>query len=181
MDEQLHPRRSKQPPSPHRQNLDSCHHPNRRMLARRSRSSRAFFTTTTRSISSARSWSFSGLWQSFTQEAAQVEAGIIALGLAAYTLLLALTAWLIIRLGHVWEDARSILLVIVLMFLTISVSLDPVLNAKEHDGALFVVAGFLFAVLVSEGLFATYRSGCRRYFGDPITSSLRFFSYTRWR
>jgi hypothetical protein len=95
---------------------------------------------------------FSGLWQSFSREPALVEAGIIALGLAAYTLLLALTAWLIICLGHVWEDARSILLVVVLMFLAISVSLDPVLNAEEQHGVSFVLAGFLFAVLVSEGV-----------------------------
>ncbi|MES1213757.1 MAG: hypothetical protein ABUL64_04145, partial [Singulisphaera sp.] len=95
---------------------------------------------------------FTGLWQSFSQEAALVEAGIIALGLAAYTLLLALTGWLIIRLGHVWEDARSILLVVVLMFLAISVSLDPVLNAKEQNGTPIVVAGFVFSILVSEGL-----------------------------
>ena len=95
---------------------------------------------------------FSGLWQSFSREPALVEAGIIALGLAAYTLLLALTAWLVIRLGHVWEDARSILLVVVLMFLAISVSLDPVLNAEEQHGTSFVLAGFLFAVLVSEGV-----------------------------
>ena len=57
------------------------------------------------------------LWQSFTERAELVEAGAIALGLGAFALLLALTAVLIIRLGHVWEDARSLLLLVVLMLM----------------------------------------------------------------
>ena len=110
-----------------------------------------------------------------------VEAGIIALGLAAYSLLLALTAWLIIRLGHVWEDARSILLVIVLMFLAISVSLDPTLNAKEQNGESFVLAGFLFAVLVSEGLSGQLVAPVAGMFSRPLLPGPRVFSCTRWR
>lgn len=118
---------------------------------------------------------FSGLWQSFSQEAALVEAGIIALGLAAYTLLLALTAWLIIRLGHVWEDARSILLVVVLMFLAISVSLDPVLNAEEQHGVSFVLAGFLFALLVSEGVLRSLPLRLPALFRVPYYAVLGLF------
>ena len=38
------------------------------------------------------------------------------------------------------------------MFLAISVSSDPVLNAEEQPGSTFVLAGFAFAVAVSEGL-----------------------------
>ncbi len=95
---------------------------------------------------------FSGLWQSFTERPELVEAGVIALGLGAYALLLALTAVLIIRLGHVWEDVRSLLLLVVLMFLAISVSSDPVLNAEEQPGRWFVLAGFLFSVALSEAV-----------------------------
>jgi len=94
----------------------------------------------------------SGVWRSSSQDPEMVEAGAIAVGLGAYTLLLAVTAWAIIRLGHVWEDVRSILLVIVLLFLAISVSLDPVLTAEGQPGASFAWGGFVFAVLVSEML-----------------------------
>ncbi len=94
----------------------------------------------------------SGAWRSASHDAEMVEAGAIAVGLGAYTLLLAVTAWGIIRLGHVWEDVRSILLVIVLLFLAISVSSDPVLTAEHQPGASFAWGGFVFAVLVSEVL-----------------------------
>ncbi len=93
-----------------------------------------------------------GLWQACSHDLKVIEAGGIALGLAIYTLLLALTAWLIIRLGRVWEDARSILLIVVLMFLAISVSLDPVLNTRGQRGLWFALAGFSFAAIVSEAL-----------------------------
>ncbi len=96
---------------------------------------------------------FSGLWKSFTHDAALVEAGAIAGGLAAYALLLALTAWLIVRLGHVWDDARSILLLVVLMFLAVSVSCDPILNAEEQPGTSYVLGGLLLSLSVSEALF----------------------------
>ena len=95
---------------------------------------------------------FSGLWQSFSQDPDLVEAGAIALGLAAYALLLALTAWLIIRLGRVWDDVRSLLLLVVLMFLAISISCDPVLNAEGQPGSQFMIGGLLFAITLSEAL-----------------------------
>ena len=59
--------------------------------------------------------------------------------LSGYTMPLAAAAGLIIRLGKVWEDARSILLVVVLLFLALSVSFDE--------------SGLAFAVFLSEGLF----------------------------
>ena len=41
--------------------------------------------------------------------------------LAGYTIMLALAAILIVRLCRVWEDARTIVLAVVLLLLTISV------------------------------------------------------------
>ncbi|HEY4311853.1 MAG TPA: hypothetical protein VGN12_20565 [Pirellulales bacterium] len=117
---------------------------------------------------------FSGLWRSFSQEPAMVEAGIIALGLAVYTLLLALTAWLIVRLG-VWDDARSILLIVVLMLLAISISLDPVLNAEEQHGTSFVLGGFLFALIVSEALLRTMPLRLPALFRVPYYLTIALF------
>lgn len=99
-----------------------------------------------------------GLRVSFlTGDAFQTRALIV--GLMIYVLLLAGTAWLIIRLGSVWNDARTILLIIVLLFVAISVACDLSLanfdsgNARDWRLAVENVAGsYSFALAVSEGL-----------------------------
>ena len=45
-------------------------------------------------------------------------------GLMGFTVLLAPMAWLVIRLGRVWNDARTLLVLVILMFVAISVSCD---------------------------------------------------------
>ncbi len=57
----------------------------------------------------------------------------LMLSLGAVTTLMAVTAVLIVRLGKVWEDARSIVLIVLLMFLAISVSFDELLNVKSDN------------------------------------------------
>lgn len=83
----------------------------------------------------------------------------LILGLMSYVLLLAGTGWLIIRLGSVWNDARTVLLIVVLLFVAISVSCDLSLanfdTGSARDWRLaFENAGgsYLFALAVSEGL-----------------------------
>src|ERR1700733_5177266 len=44
--------------------------------------------------------------------------------LAGYTLVLAAIGVLIVRWGKVWEDARSILLLLLVLFLAVSISAD---------------------------------------------------------
>lgn len=90
-------------------------------------------------------------------EAFQTRALII--GLMGFVLLLAATAWLIIRLGSVWNDARTILLLIVLLFIAISVACDlSVANfdtGRPRDFRLAfenLLGSYVFAVAVSEGL-----------------------------
>jgi hypothetical protein len=90
-------------------------------------------------------------------EAFQTRALII--GLMSFVLLLAATAWLIIRLGNVWNDARTILLLIVLLFVAISVACDlSVANfgtGMSRDFRLAfenLLGSYVFAVAVSEGL-----------------------------
>ena len=48
-------------------------------------------------------------------------------GLVAYTLVLSLAAFVVIRFGKVWDDGRSLLLLVILMLLAISVSFDVAL------------------------------------------------------
>lgn len=79
---------------------------------------------------------------------------LIALGLfAGFSTLLGVTAVFIVRWGRVWNDARSILVIIMLLLLALSVGVDDLLFAGNRLGLLLLGAGFAFAV----GLLATLR------------------------
>src|SRR5579864_1901838 len=64
---------------------------------------------------------FSGLRASFNTGGETFVTWALLGGLAAYTLLLAAAACVLIRLGRVWEDIRTLVLLVALMFLAISV------------------------------------------------------------
>lgn len=66
---------------------------------------------------------FWGLRSSFQTDGQSFQTVALMVGLVSYTLLLALTTYLVIRWGRVWEDGRSQLLLIVVMFLAIGISL----------------------------------------------------------
>lgn len=93
-----------------------------------------------------------GLQQALGQEAGLAQSVLFVALLAGYTLLLAVLATVLIRAGQVWDDARTILLIIVLMFFMLSTSLDVHILADYHRGSLILLLGLLFAVAVSEGL-----------------------------
>src|SRR5438046_5002546 len=54
--------------------------------------------------------------------------------LCGYAVVLAGTAYLIIRAGKVWEDARSIVLVLLLIVIAVSVSFDEMINTSPAQG-----------------------------------------------
>jgi hypothetical protein len=95
-----------------------------------------------------------GLWISFGNPNEDEETWALMAGLAGYTLLLAVTACLLIRYGHVWDDVRTVLLLVVLMFLATSVTFDEVLIIDPVRGFVCYLGGFLFAILVSEAVLA---------------------------
>jgi len=76
--------------------------------------------------------------------------GLLTASLAGYTLLLAAIAALIIGYGRIWDDARTILLVIVLMFFMLSASLDVQLNTSPPAGSQMLLAGLVFSIGLSE-------------------------------
>ena len=43
---------------------------------------------------------------------------------AGYTILLAITSYLIVKIGQVWDDARSIFMVLLLLFMALSTNFD---------------------------------------------------------
>src|SRR3954453_17097728 len=72
--------------------------------------------------------------------------------LGGFTLLMAVTGFLVIRLGKVWDDARSILCVVLLLFFAQSVSFDETCVEDPHVGLQVLTAGFAFAIVLTEGL-----------------------------
>ncbi len=95
---------------------------------------------------------FFGLRSSFDTSGDAFESNALMIGLTGYVVLLALSACFLIRVGKVWDDVRSMLLLVVLLCLAISVCFDSVLTTDPAVGAWYYYAGFVFTVLVSEGL-----------------------------
>ncbi len=79
--------------------------------------------------------------------------------LAAYTVVLAVIGILIVRKGKVWEDARSIALLLLILFLAVSISGDDLFAGMESSagGGLLVLCGYIFSALVTE----TFLRGAR--------------------
>ena len=95
---------------------------------------------------------FYGLRTSFNMAAPALHNGTLMSALAGYTLLLAGTAYLLIRLGRVWDDARSLFLLVVLMFLALSVTFDDTLAIRPGGGRLLDAAGLVLSIMISEWL-----------------------------
>jgi hypothetical protein len=101
--------------------------------------------------------------------------------LAGYTLLLAGIGVLIVRWGKVWEDARSILLLLLLLFLGVSVSMDDLFSRiTAEEGMILMIAGFLFSAIISEAVLwgAGIRFGVR--YRIPYHLFLALFYFAPW-
>lgn len=93
-----------------------------------------------------------GLWISFGNETEELDNWLLMGGLTAYTLLLALTAMLLVRYLKLWDDARTVMLLVVLMFLATSVTFDHLLIVEQERGTVFYLLGLSLSVVVSEML-----------------------------
>lgn len=116
-----------------------------------------------------------GLWMSFGNQIEQVQTWALMSGLAGYTLLLAVTACLLVRFGNVWDDVRTVLLLVVLLFLATSVTFDEVLVFDPVRGYLCYILGLLFAIGVSEGLLRGIRLRLPVWFRMPYYLILSLF------
>ena len=112
---------------------------------------------------------FWGLESSFDRNVYTFQSFALMGGLLAYTLILSLAAFVVIRLGKVWDDGRSLLLLVVLMLLATSISFDGALARFPPNGALCSLGGLLFSVLVTEGLLRGLAIRCRRFFACRTT------------
>lgn len=116
-----------------------------------------------------------GLWRSFGSQTTEGQTLFLMCGLAGYTLLLAVPACLLVRLGGVWEDVRTVLLVVVLMFLATSVTFDETLARRPDLGVTCGLAGLLFAAGLSEVMLRGMRLRLRARFHLPYLLSLALF------
>ena len=118
---------------------------------------------------------FIGLRMSLDTSGRTFETGALMLSLLGYTLLLATTACLLIRLGNVWDDVRTLLLLVVAMFLAISVTFDETLAGNPRLGRILYAGGLMFAVAVSEGLLRGIRLRLPALFRAPYYLILTLF------
>lgn len=116
-----------------------------------------------------------GLRLSFGDAAREVDTWALMGGLAGYTLLLAAAVFLLVRFAGVWDDVRTVLLLVVLMFLATSVTFDELLVLDPGRGALVNVVGLLFAVLLTEGLLRGARLRLPGWFRLPYYLILALF------
>jgi predicted neutral ceramidase superfamily lipid hydrolase len=95
--------------------------------------------------------------------------------MTGYTAVLAVTAVMIVRLGKVWEDARSILFLVPLLFLAMSVSLDEMgIRYTRQMAVPLVLTAFAAAVVIL--LVLTRNLGIRlRGYGVAFLAVLAVF------
>jgi hypothetical protein len=91
-----------------------------------------------------------GLRMSFDPTARAFPAWAFLLGLAAYTVLLAGTACVLVRLGDVWDDVRTLLLLVVVVLFAIAMIFDDVLMRDRRLGQLCDLGAAAFAIALSE-------------------------------
>jgi hypothetical protein len=116
-----------------------------------------------------------GLWRSFGAQASPEQTWALMFGLAGYTLLLAWPACLLVRFGGVWDDVRTVLLLVVLMFLATSVTFDVSLVRNPALGLACSGLGLGLAVLLSEAMLRTLRLHLPAAFRWPYYLFLTLF------
>jgi hypothetical protein len=116
-----------------------------------------------------------GLRKSFQLHGVTPRPELLMAGLAGYSLLLAAVGCLLIRAGQLWEDIRTILLLIVIIFLASSMSFDEVLAADLTTGRLYFLGGLAFAVILSELVLRGVRLRLPVLYRLPYYATLAMF------
>ena len=116
-----------------------------------------------------------GLRMSFSAHARDTDSWALMGGLAGYTLLLVLAALVLVRFARVWNDVRTVLLLVVLMFLATSVTFDELLVLNPARGRGYFVGGLVFAVALTEGILRGIRLRFPLRFRLPYHFALALF------
>ena len=113
-----------------------------------------------------------------TGMASPMGAWTLVLALCGYTSLLVLTTLLIIRLGKVWEDARSLVLIVLLLFVALSTSFDGLCNEFPSTAYYVLLFGFILSIVLTEGLIFGLRVRFPFFFRLPYYVILGIFFAT---
>ncbi len=70
--------------------------------------------------------------------------------IAGYAMVLAAIVCLIVRLGKVWDDARTILLTLVLLLVTLSINADKPILMHAGGTSWFLIGGLIFSLGLCE-------------------------------
>src|SRR5262245_18790796 len=116
-----------------------------------------------------------GLRVSFGTHAREIDSWALMGGLAGYTLVLAVAALVLVRYGRVWNDVRTVLLLVVLMFLATSVTFDELLVFNPQRGQWYCAGGLVFAVALTELLLRGIRLPFPLLFRLPYHLALALF------
>lgn len=101
--------------------------------------------------------------------------------LAGFTLLLAVTATLVVRLGKIWEDGRMLALLVILMLVAISSVFDDFAYKQLRTLQLAMLAGGVFSLALCEGLLRGLRLVLPWSYRLPFYALLMlFFAAPAW-
>lgn len=88
--------------------------------------------------------------------------------ICGYILMMSLTAVTVIRKAKLWEDARSILLLVPVLLVELSLTLDDPLITDPGLGRILVVGAFLFSAVVFEILLRGLKLKLPRLYRLPL-------------
>mgnify|MGYP006928164300 FL=1 len=89
-----------------------------------------------------------------------------------FIVLLAVIGVAIVRFGKVWDDARSVFIILMMLFVELAMSFDSILVANPGQGVPLLVFGWLFAVATFEGVVAALGIRLRKLFRLPLHAML---------
>jgi hypothetical protein len=122
-----------------------------------------------------------GLYLSFANKLDPADGWLLMKLLMGYTALLAGAAITIVRLGRVWDDARTIILLVLLILVALSGSFDRICLDDANVGALFLAIGFFFSLAVSELLIRGLGVRLPWSYRGPLYLQLALlFAYPAW-
>ena len=122
-----------------------------------------------------------GIGQAFQGEVGLRWIPLMTQLLCGYTLVLALAGWLVVRVGRVWEDARMILLVVLLMFTALSTSYDNLCLKNPAIGAVHLAIGFGFSCAITEFILFSLGMKLPLHYRAPFYLQLALlFAFPAW-
>tara|TARA_R110002049_G_scaffold50370_1_gene142938 strand:- start:26746 stop:28422 length:1677 start_codon:yes stop_codon:yes gene_type:complete len=100
---------------------------------------------------------------------------VLSVALSAYAVLMAVTVIAVVRCGKVWDDARSIFLVVLISLVSLSVGLDELCVLNWNAAVLLLSCSFLFSVVTAEAVLHFCRIRFRLGYRLPLYAILVVF------